>query len=79
LMSMSFALARIVVASVSLADEVIIRSHACRRLTSSEAAEESRTRGEGGVLADSDKGQTCGVGTIGLSRPRVVLICRLID
>jgi hypothetical protein len=49
--SSSLALPRIVVASSSIAGWLIIRSHADRRLTSSDAAEESRARGEGGMLA----------------------------
>jgi hypothetical protein len=52
---------------------LIISSHERRRLTISDAAEARSGRGpeEG---AGWDNGQTFGVGTVGLDKPRLVLI-----
>lgn len=73
LMSICVALLRTDVISVSLGFSVLSFSHDFRKLTISEAAVERNSRGEGGVFG-GDSGQTSGSGTIGVSRPRVVLI-----
>lgn len=75
LMSICVALFRTDVISISLGSSVLSFSHDLRRLTISEAAVERKTRGDGGAFGEAS-GQTSGIGTIGVSRPRLVLIYR---
>ena len=76
LMSICVALLRTDVISVSLGSSAFSFSHDLRRLTISEAAVERKMRGEGGAFGAAS-GQTSGIGTIGVSRPRLVLIYRI--
>jgi hypothetical protein len=72
-MSICVALLRTDVISATVGSLVFSFSHDLRRLTISEAAVERKTRGEK-VSFGGDSGQTSGIGTIGVSSPRLVLI-----
>lgn len=73
LMSICVALLRMDDIWASLGCSDFNLSHDWRRSTICEAADERKTRGDGG-LSNCNSGQILGVGTMGVSRPREVFI-----